>query len=414
MSSFWFYFSLIIAALVVLKIYLGFGFYQATRSKRWSIAYEVISIASLGIGLHTLFTGFSDEIVGMTLWQNILIGLMVTFVCCELILLPFFLFDELIRIGSFIKQKIVVSPDLETTTANSPKRRRLLKTIGLGITSIPFISFLYGITRGKYAYQVIEKTITSKDLPNEFDGFKIVQFSDFHAGSFDSYSGVQRGIELLQAQNADLILFTGDLVNDLAAEVEPYKPLLSGLKAPYGKFSVLGNHDYPRDQSLFPNRAARERNFQAIQQHHKDTGFRLLNNENHKIEKGAASIRLLGVENWGKSFQKRGNLQEALKDVDDNEFSVLMTHDPTHWERVVKQHPKHIHLTLSGHTHGMQMGLELMGIKWSPVQYFYKHWAGLYKEKNQHLYVNRGFGFIGFAGRVGISPEITVLTLKKA
>ena len=202
------------------------------------------------------------------------------------------------------------------------------------------------------------------------------------------------------------------MVNDLEAEILPYKSILKNLKAPYGKFSVLGNHDYPQDKDLFESEEAAKLNFEAIKKHHNDIEFRLLNNASVKIEKGNQYIRLIGVENWGNGFVKEGDIDKAIENCKENEFSILMSHDPTHWEEKVLSHKKHIDLTLSGHTHGAQIGIELLGRKWSPVQYFYKRWAGLYKELGQYLYVNRGFGFIAFAGRVGIPPEITVLTLK--
>ena len=284
----------------------------------------------------------------------------------------------------------------------------------MGFSLLPFSSFLYGITKGKYNFKVYNQKLFFQDLPSAFDGFRIVQFSDLHSGGFDSYEDVKHGFDLIQAQGADLILFTGDLVNDLADEILPYKALLKGLSAPFGKYSVLGNHDYPEDEELFPDETSKSKNFAAVQQHQADAGFHLLNNANVKLEKKQAAIRLIGVENWGNSFIKEGDLDKAIEGCASDEFSILMSHDPTHWEEVVLKHPKHIHLTLSGHTHGMQMGIEAMGIKWSPIQYFYNRWAGLYQELNQYLYVNRGFGFMAFAGRVGIPPEITVFTLKKS
>ena len=282
------------------------------------------------------------------------------------------------------------------------------------MVSLPFLSFLNGITRGKYNFRIFREELLYPDLPEAFDGLKIVQFSDLHSGGFDDYEAVKRGIGMIQEQNPDLILFTGDLVNDLEAEVLPYKSLLTDLNAPLGKFSVLGNHDYPQDPQLFPDEASGQKNLEAIKVHHADMGFQLLNNSNVALQKGNESIRLIGVENWGNGFIQKGDLDQAIQGSSDDEFSILMSHDPTHWEEKVLKHDKHIHLTLSGHTHGMQMGIELWGLQWSPVQYVYQYWAGLYKELGQYLYVNRGFGFMAFAGRVGIPPEVTVLTLRRA
>ncbi len=408
--KFWFFFAFVLLGILVFKGYISKGIYQATTSKNIQLLYTIFSIGTFIIGIITLVTTFPNGIIGLTTLKNFMIALMLSVVICELILSAFFILDDLLLFFNTMMEKKNSAIVDDTVDTNS--RRRFLKTTGLALSSIPFASFLYGITKGKYNFTVFEQTLTFSDLPKDFDGFKIVQFSDLHSGGFDSYENVKRGFDLIQAQQADIILFTGDLVNDLAEEILPYKDLLQKLHAPFGKYSVLGNHDYSEDDGLFPDKAAKTKNFIAIQQHQKDVGFQLLNNANTKIEKDKAFIRLLGVENWGNSFIKEGDFDKAIENCGDKEFSILMSHDPSHWEKIVLKHPKHIHLTLSGHTHGMQMGVEAFGIKWSPIQYFYKYWAGLYQELNQYLYVNRGFGFMGFAGRVGIPPEITVFTLK--
>ncbi len=404
--EFWLSLLGLVILLLVVKAYLIKGVYQATDSRKGTWIYGVFSIGTLLIGVPTMIAAFSDGMVGLMFWENFPIALMISVVLCEVLLLAFFVIADILEIVKSIGQQ------KNETTEPVKTRRRFLKQVGIGITALPFASFLYGITKGKYNFKVIEEVLSFKDLPKAFDGFKIVQFSDLHSGGFDSFEDVKRGMELIQAQNADLILFTGDLVNDLEAEIIPYKPLLKALNAPFGKYAVLGNHDYPIDKDLFPTEEAAQQNFSAIHQHHEDTNFHLMNNSNVKLEKDGTFIRLIGVENWGHSFIKEGDLDKAIQDCTDDEFSILMSHDPTHWDDVVLKHPKHIHLTLAGHTHGSQLGLELLGIKWSPIQYFYKRWAGLYQSLNQYLYVNRGFGFIGFAGRVGIPPEITVFTLK--
>ncbi len=391
--------------LILLKIYLIRGIHQISPSSYWTVAYGLLSLGSLALGLIVMLSVFSSGMIGLRFWQNFLIALMVSVVICELLLGIFFLIDDIIGLINKLTQS--------STDMASSSRRRWLKAIGLGVTALPFAAYLYGITNGKYSYRVIKKKITFKDLPAAFDGLTIAQFSDFHAGSFDSVAGVKKGIEMIQETGADLILFTGDLVNDLADEVLPYKTFLSQLQAPLGKFSILGNHDYPTDDRHFPTPETAQANLEAIKQHHQEMGFRLLNNENVVLEKDGQSIRLLGVENWGTRFVKYGDLDLALEACNAEEFCVLMSHDPSHWEEKVIKHNKKIHLTLSGHTHGMQMGVERWGIKWSPVKYVYSRWAGLYEEKNQYLYVNRGFGFIGFAGRVGMAPEVTLLTLEK-
>lgn len=392
-----------------MKIYISKGIFQISGSSHIKNGYLLLSIASLLFGVICMATVFPKGIKDMSTITNFIISFMVSVLICEIILLPFFAFDDLLiyfkNVFGSKKQHKISNDELNS-------RRTLIKSIGLTLAALPFSSFIYGITKGKYNFKLFEHTLFFSDLPKEFDGFKIVQFSDLHSGGFDSYDDVKRGFDLIQNQNADLILFTGDLVNDIAEEINPYKKLLNDLKAPYGKYSILGNHDYSEDDGLFPDESSKLKNFNAIQQYQKDAGFILLNNQNTKIEKQNSFIRLIGVENWGNGFIKKGNLDEAIKDCAAEEFSILMSHDPTHWEKIVKSHPKHIHLTLSGHTHGMQMGIEAFGIKWSPIKYIYKYWAGLYHEMDQYLYVNRGFGFMAFAGRIGIYPEITTLILR--
>jgi predicted MPP superfamily phosphohydrolase len=266
--------------------------------------------------------------------------------------------------------------------------------------------------RGKYDYKVHRHTIYFEELPDAFDGFTITQLSDIHSGSFDNVDAMQRGIDLAKAQKSDLFVFTGDLVNNAAWEIEQYIDRFSQIKAPYGQFSILGNHDYG-DYIEWESLQAKAANLQKLKQHHAELGYRLLLDENVVLEKGGQKISLIGIQNWGRGFVQIGDLKKAMQDVDKDAFKILLSHDPTHWEEQVRFHPTDIHLTLSGHTHGAQFGIEAAGIRWSPVKYRYLDWAGLIKEKNRHLYVNRGFGFLAFSGRLGIWPEITVITLKK-
>lgn len=286
----------------------------------------------------------------------------------------------------------------------------------IGFAAVVFMGsvflFIYGIVRGKYAYRVVKHTLYFKDLPSAFDGFTITQISDVHAGSFTDPGAVQKGIDLIKAQQSDLFVFTGDLVNNKAEEIKPWISHFSQIKAPYGQFSILGNHDYG-DYVKWPNDLVKQGNLQQLKKYHQELGFRLLLDEHVTLEKDGAQIVLAGIENWGLGFGERGDLEKALKGTNTNDFKVLLSHDPSHWEAQVKSHPSKINLTLSGHTHGMQFGIEAFGIKWSPVKYRYAHWAGVKQENNRFLNVNRGFGFIGFSGRVGIWPEITVIELKQ-
>lgn len=272
--------------------------------------------------------------------------------------------------------------------------------------------FAYGITQGKYAYRVIKHTLYFNDLPENFDGFTLTQISDIHAGSFTNPKAVQKGINMINAQKSDLFVFTGDLVNNKATEIKPYLSHFSQIKAPYGQFSILGNHDYG-DYIKWSSDVEKANNLQQLKAYHKELGFKLLLDEHVEITKGKEKIIIAGIENWGIGFGERGDLQKAILGTSVNDFKILLSHDPSHWDAQVKNNPSKIQLTLAGHTHGMQFGIEAFGIKWSPVKYRYKHWAGIKTENNRYLNINRGFGFLGFSGRIGIWPEITVIELKK-
>jgi predicted MPP superfamily phosphohydrolase len=296
-----------------------------------------------------------------------------------------------------------------------PSRRAFVSQVGLALAAIPLSSIVYGIWKGKYNYRVIRQVLHFDDLPDAFDGFTIAQVSDIHSGSFDNKEKIEYGVDLLNDQNPDLVLFTGDLVNNKADEMEPWIKTFGRLKGKHGQFSILGNHDYG-DYISWESARAKEANMQRLYQVHEEIGFKLMRNENHHIEKDGQRIALLGVENWGKPpFPQHGDIKQAMNGVDANAFKILMSHDPSHFDEEVKHVDEKIHLTLSGHTHGMQFGIEIPGlIKWSPVKYRYPKWAGLYEDLGRYLYVNRGFGYLAFPGRVGIWPEITLIELRKA
>jgi hypothetical protein len=251
-------------------------------------------------------------------------------------------------------------------------------------------------------------------LPDNFDGFVLAQISDIHSGSFDNPEKIQYAINLINKQEFDVLLFTGDIVNTDATEMHPWVEMFKGLKNPtYGKYSILGNHDYGTYKN-WPSDKALEDNFEAVKDLHRQIDFRLMLDEHVKIKKDNQEIALVGVENWGKNFGEKGDINKASENLTKEDFKILLSHDPTHWEYVVKNHEKHFQLTLAGHTHGFQFGIEIPGwLKWSPVQYVYKQWAGLYENLGRYIYVNRGFGFHAYPGRVGIWPEITIIELKK-
>ncbi len=284
---------------------------------------------------------------------------------------------------------------------------------GMAAWGVLLVLVLHGIIAGKHLFKTRKIVLVFPELPESFDGFTIAQISDLHLGSFyGRMNPVRKGLQQLQSTGADCIVFTGDLVNNFAAEAEPYLPLLQNLKAPYGKFSILGNHDYG-DYIAWQDPESKRNNLQRLEEMHRTAGFRLLKNEAIAINKEGSLIIIAGVENWGSlPFRQYGRLDETMRQVPPGAFTVLLSHDPSHWRTEVLPGAK-ISLTLSGHTHGMQFGWELGKWKWSPVRWLYREWAGLYRQDAQYLYVNRGFGYIGFPGRVGIWPEITLITLRK-
>lgn len=290
------------------------------------------------------------------------------------------------------------------------ERSEFLYQMGLILAAIPFASILYGVTKGKFNYRVMREKISFDHLPKSFKGLKIIQISDIHLGSFNkNFEKVAKAVDLINEQEADLVLFTGDLVNNFAEETEGWAPVLAKIEAKIGKYSILGNHDYG-DYSYWKSAEDKAINLQGIKNFHADMGFKLLLNESETITINGEEIALVGVENWGKPpFPQHGDLNQAINGSSKQPFKILMSHDPSHWDEQVLD--TDIALTFSGHTHGMQFGLERAGIKWSPVQYKYPRWGGLYQEGKQYLYVNRGFGYIGFPGRIGMPPEITLVEL---
>ncbi|MCC7301077.1 MAG: metallophosphoesterase [Bacteroidia bacterium] len=339
-------------------------------------------------------------------------GLLFTLLVAKLVLILFLLSEDIWRITLWIWQWIHASLTDSVEAVFFAPRKALISRIGLVVAAVPLAGMVYGMIRGKYDFQVRREEIHYPDLPDAFDGFTITQISDLHSGSFDDREAVLKGLRMVEHLQSDLLVFTGDLVNNTADEIEPWITDLARLTAPFGKFSILGNHDYG-DYVPWESPEAKAKNFLTLHEHHRSMGFRLLMNEHIPIRKDGHELSLIGVENWGVGFHQKGDLKTALSDVDPGAFKLLLSHDPSHWEAEVMGHDHHIHLTLSGHTHGMQFGVEIGKFKWSPVKYRYGRWAGLYSESGRYLYINRGFGFIGFPGRVGIWPEITQIVLRK-
>ena len=373
------------------------------------VSYQIISLLAV-LYIVYQFTQF-DRRVGQNSKTLITFGLLLLVFIPKLILTSILLLEDVFRVFSGTITHFLGDND---SGSFLPERRRFVSQVALAMAAIPFSSLLYGMTKGKYNFRVIKQTLFFPDLPEDFDGFTITQISDVHSGSFDDPEKINYAIDMINDQNADMILFTGDIVNTHATEMHPWIDSFNRIQPhEFGKFSVLGNHDYG-EYVEWPSAAAKRQNFEDIKDLHRQIGFNLLLNEHTKIKKGNSELALVGVENWGKNFKQAGDLKKASEGLSKEDFKILMSHDPSHWEYEVKHDEKHYHLTLSGHTHGLQFGIEIPGIiQWSPVQYVYKQWAGLYENLGRYIYVNRGFGFHAYPGRVGIWPEITVFELKK-
>ncbi len=409
------FFALITLFLVTVDIYVALAIRKSVEKfkyRNWVKLLYLIAVVTAYIGFYFLSYNFMEKPLESYAYQNLFIGFFFTFLITKLFLIIFFLAEDIYRIFHLIYltfKKLFIKPGHRF---KAPGRRRFIRQAGLTLAAIPFTSLLYGITKGKYNFKIRELQLALKNLPKAFNGFKIVQISDIHLGSFDSIEAVEEAVKMINAQHADVILFTGDLVNNDSREVIPFISEFKKLKAARGVYSVLGNHDYG-DYKHWDSEEEKEANNRLLFKFQKEMNFILLRNEHVVFEKNGDKIGLYGVENWGhKPFPQRADLDRSLQGAEEIPFKLLMTHDPTHWTRKVISHPTHFDLTFSGHTHGMQMGVEIPGFKWSPIEYLYPQWAGLYQDAGQYLYVNRGFGFVGFPGRAGIWPEITVIELK--
>jgi predicted MPP superfamily phosphohydrolase len=404
-----FRFLFLFAILLVIELYAFQAVKTVIKVRGLIISYQIISVL-LFLLIFYSFTQF-DRSVGQTKQTMITMGLLLL-VFIPKILVTLVLFSEdVFRVGAGAVNYFI---EYDTRADFLPSRRKFVSQIGLGIAAIPFLSLIYGMTIGKYNYRVIKQRIVFPELPDAFDGFTITQISDVHSGSFDNPEKINYAIDLINEQNSDLILFTGDIVNTHAKEMNPWIEAFNRIQPhTFGKYAVLGNHDYG-EYIDWPTPADKEENFKEIKALYSKIGFDLLLNQNKKIKKGNDEIAIVGVENWGVHFKKLGDLNKATQDLTAEDFKILMSHDPSHWDAEINKHVKDFNLTLSGHTHGLQFGIEIPGLfKWSPAKYVYNQWAGLYEKAGRYIYVNRGFGFHAYPGRVGIMPEITVIQLKK-
>ncbi len=389
--------------------FYGFQAIRTVSKSPW-VHYLFIVIACLVVGNFIIQFSMSSEGRVLSPSKSYAFGFLLTFSLFNLVIIPFLFGEDIIRFFVGLNEKFFG----ENLTYHAPSRRKFISTVAIGIAAIPFGAMLYGMYRGKYNYKVITHVLHFEDLPEAFDGYRIIHISDIHCGSFDNREKIEYGVDLIKKQKGDIILFTGDLVNNKSTELLPWKDLFSELKAQDGVYSVLGNHDYG-DYIDWDSSEKKAQNLQELKTLQKEMGYDLLLNESRFIERNGERIALVGVENWGKGgFKKSGDIKKAAENIDPKDFKILMSHDPSHWDEVILKDDYHYHLTLSGHTHGMQFGIEIPGvIKWSPIMWRYKHWAGVYKELGRYINVNRGFGYLGYPGRVGIWPEITVIQLKK-
>ncbi len=404
---------LVVLVLVDLYAYKGVNTALANHSltlrRIFRFLYWVISIGIYGMLVWVAINFRDPEARRDHSFAFSMVALFLLFFLPKLVMVIFHGLDDLLHLVRWGWWKL--SPGPVDASGEGIDRARFLSQVGLILATVPFSAVLYGVTKGRRSFQVARIPVKSGNLPEAFHGLRIAQISDMHLGSYGGdLSIVRNGVDLINAEEPDLILFTGDLVNDFAEEAEPFIAELGRLKARIGKFSILGNHDYS-DYPAWDDPAKKAANLVRLKAIHGEMGFRLLLDEHLALEREGQRIGLLGVQNWGHRFQQYGDLTKTMAGTETFPYRILMSHDPTHWEHQVQG--TGIDLTLSGHTHGAQLGVKLGGTTYSPAQWVYKHWAGLYEEAGQQLYVNRGFGFIGFPGRVGMPPEITILELLK-
>lgn len=393
--------------LIVLgEVYTCHLIYKFTKRKLAVIVY-LLFLAGMILGLIYYFNGM-DRSKGQTAESMHIMAFLVFFLLPKVVFTTAYLIEDIFRLSRWSKNKFISKQN------KSFHRSRIFTRIVLSLTVFVALSIIYGIFIGKYNYKVREEIIHFETLPNTFEGMRILHISDLHVGSWDNKKAIEKGIRLINEQSYDLLVFTGDFINTLASEAAPWTTLISQIKTPkYGKYAILGNHDYG-EYVVWPNEDAKAKNFEEIKRNIEKSGFTLLMNENVALSNHQDTIYLLGVENWGTNFKKVGDLKKTTDGVSTNDFKIVLTHDPSHWTAEIVGHPQQYQLTLSGHTHGMQFGIDIPGIiEWSPSKYIYPEWGGLYQQKNQYLYVNRGFGFHAYSGRIGIWPEITVIELKK-
>lgn len=407
-----FVFTVFISLCILLDLYTWQGLKRTVGKRVFKFFKWFIPVTTFLFFAGFLITMFRSDngIHNGNYLLNLVTGFTFGVFIAKLIIAAPFLIEDVFRFSMYIVKQLKAE---KSDHVKVPSRRKFVRNIALSMAAIPLAGTIYAITKGKYRFHIKEVSLEFDDLPEEFDGLKVLQFSDFHAGSFDDIQAVQEGLSLINEQKPDVLAFTGDLVNNRSVECAPFEKMLKAMKAPLGKFAVRGNHDYGEYKPFLSREEERE-NMENFERIYRDSDFQLLDNETYSITKNGKSLHIIGVENWGlPPFPQYGDINKATEGLTKDDFSILLSHDPDHWEQEALFHPKKFHLTLSGHTHGAQFGVDIPGWKWSPVKYRYKRWLGLYKEDNQYLYVSKGFGFLGFPGRFGMYPEIVVFKLKR-
>lgn len=405
-----------IVAFLLIDLYVFQAVLNVTKSllPAWKLAIRIGFWIPTVLCLVAMFWWtFSDPYTISANLRNWLItGLFATYFS-KLFGVLFLFIDDMQRLGRWAAQ-LLSKKEANPVAGEIISRSQFLSQAALVASAIPFGTMVYGIMSGAHDYRIKKVSVSVPDLPTSFAGIRIAQVSDIHSGSFFNKTAVKGGVEMVMQQKPDLIFFTGDLVNNEAVEVKDYIDIFNKLKAPLGVYSVTGNHDYG-DYKSWKSKGEKEQNFRDLMEAHRLLGFDLLMNENRLLEVNGERIAILGIENWGAGrFAKYGKLDLAYAGSEEIPVKLLLSHDPSHWDAQVRANYPDINLMLSGHTHGFQFGVEIGDFKWSPSQYAYKQWAGLYTEGDQHLYVNRGFGYLGYPGRIGMPPEITILELKRA
>ncbi len=381
---------------------------DTSRKLAYLLYWGISGLVYLSIILFFMLRGNMPRILGMSMLTLLVLNFL------PKIFISLFMFiDDVIRLGKWLTLKWFSSPQAEAV-ADGISRSEFLAKAGLIVAALPLLTLGYGIASGAYNYTIKRRRVGIRGLPDQLEGLRIVQISDIHSGSFFDKKAVERGIDMINKLEADLVCFTGDLVNNTADEMDGYKDVFAKINAKHGVYSILGNHDYG-DYVQWPSQKAKQENLNKVKKVHQEMGWDLLLNENRILDINGHKLGVVGVENWSAKsrFHTYGNLEKAYEGVEKADVKILLSHDPSHWDAEVRESYKDIALTMSGHTHGMQFGIEVGNFRWSPVKYMYDQWADLYTKEDQHLYVNRGFGFIGYPGRVGILPEITVLELQK-